>query len=253
MNSPLYNSIFKDEFHELVKLKKALGFIYQSEANAFKRLDSFFNQINLTDKCITKEICNKWCSKRSYESLANQAGRISSLRVFCRYLNSMGFSTYIPSKGITKKPPRYDAHIYTDDELKRFFAEVDKSQSVPSECPYRADVMPIFFRILYTSGMRVSELRLSKLEDINLNDGYITVYNAKNHKERIIPIHPLLVEKCLKLKDKIHLSSPDDEYFFMIRPGRPMTLSNIYKNFRRYIEKAGIPHTGKGPRIHDFR
>ena len=32
-----------------------------------------------------------------------------------------------------------------------------------------------------------------------------------------------------------------------------MTLRNVYKNFRRYLEQAGIPHTGKGSRIHDFR
>ena len=39
----------------------------------------------------------------------------------------------------------------------------------------------------------------------------------------------------------------------MIRPGREMKLHNIYHNFRRYLDKAGIPHTGKGPRVHDFR
>lgn len=32
-----------------------------------------------------------------------------------------------------------------------------------------------------------------------------------------------------------------------------MTLQNLYHNFRRYLEKASISHTGKGPRIHDFR
>lgn len=32
-----------------------------------------------------------------------------------------------------------------------------------------------------------------------------------------------------------------------------MTLANVYHNFRRYFEKAGISHTGHGPRVHDFR
>lgn len=32
-----------------------------------------------------------------------------------------------------------------------------------------------------------------------------------------------------------------------------MTLQNVYHNFRRYLEKAGISHTGRGPRVHDFR
>ena len=39
----------------------------------------------------------------------------------------------------------------------------------------------------------------------------------------------------------------------MLLPGKAITLNNIYKNFRKYLEKAGISHTGKGPRVHDFR
>lgn len=253
MNKPVYSSVFKKEFQDLVEIKHALGFSYETEAYAFQRIDSFLNTSCLSNKCITKELCDAWCSKRSHETIANQANRISVMRVLCSYLKDIGYSVYIPPKGITKKPAKYDAHVYTDDELKSFFAAVDKSLSVPSECPYRSDVMPVFFRILYTSGMRVSELRLAKIRDFNLDDGYLTVHEAKNHKERIIPIHQLLTDRCLKLKEKIHSSSTDDEYFFMIRPGLPMSLGNVYKNFRRYLEKAGIPHTGDGPRVHDFR
>ena len=88
--------------------------------------------------------------------------------------------------------------------------------------PARTAVMPIFFRILYTSGMRVSELRLARIRDVNLEKGYIHVLEAKNHKERLIPIHPLLMLRCRELKEKIHATSPDDEYFFMILPGKPM-------------------------------
>ena len=113
--------------------------------------------------------------------------------------------------------------------------------------------MPIFFRILYTSGMRVSELRLIKISDINIEDGYIIVRKSKNNKERLVPIHPSLIVKCKELKERIHDNSNDNEYFFMILPGKPMSLINIYRNFRRYLEQAGISHTGKGPRVHDFR
>lgn len=253
MSNREFKSVFKNEFQDLLKVKRALGFKYDSAEAAFHRIDDFLVQHNVNDKCISKELSNFWCKKRSYESIKNQANRIHSLRVFCNYLNEIGITTHIPPKGLTRKAPRYDAHIYTDDELKRFFRAVDTSLSVPSECPYRADVMPVFFRILYTSGMRVSELRLAKIKDVNLEEGYITVRDGKNHKDRIVPIHPSLVQKCKDLKKKIHKDSSEDEYFFMVKPGREMTLSNVYHNFRRYLEKAGISHTGKGPRIHDFR
>ena len=249
----VFKSVFSKEFRDLVDTKRALGFDYDSGEQSFRRLDRFFIEEGLQEKKLTKTMCDKWCRKRSYESQTNHGGRISSLRVFARHLVEMGIEAYVPPIGITRHGQKYDAHIYTDDELVRFFSAVDKSKSVPRECPYRAQTMPIFFRILYTSGMRVSELRLLRIRDFNLEKGCITVREGKNHKERIIPVHPTLVNKCRKLKEDIHGQSDEDEYFFMQLPGRPMPLVNVYKNFRRYLEKAGIPHTGKGPRIHDFR
>ena len=253
MSNTVFESVFQAEFENLVKLKRSLGFRYVTEERAFKRIDSFFCSIDLSEKVLTKSICNQWCQKRSYESPANHASRVSIFRVFCKYLSSIGISAYIPPNGLTKHPPKYDAHIYSDDELKRFFTAVDKSKSVEKLCPYRSLVMPVFFRILYTSGMRVSELRLVRMKDVNLDEGYILVRNGKNQRDRMVPIHPDLLEQSRTLKKTIHSGSSENEFFFMILPGKEMTLGNIYRNFRRYLEKAGIPHTGKGPRIHDFR
>ena len=87
--------------------------------------------------------------------------------------------------------------------------------------------------------MRVSELRLVKLKDVDLGKECITVRNAKNHKGRAVPIHPSLASRCEQMKELIHADSHEGEYFFMIRPGQAMPLANVYKNFRRYLDKAG--------------
>lgn len=248
-----FKSIFAKEFKDLIEIKLALGFKLETYKYNFLRIDHFFIEKNLTEKSISKDLCELWCKKRTYESKSNQCHRVSDMRIFCSYLNDIGIKAYIPPRGLLKHPPKYDAHIYTDEELKAFFKAVDSSESVEKECPYRAMVMPVFFRILYTSGMRVSELRLCKLKDINLDECCIRVRNGKNQKERLVPIHNDLIEKCKEIKNEIHQNSTEEEYFFMIRPHTPMSLSNTYRNFRRYLEKAGISHTGKGPRIHDFR
>lgn len=253
MSSREFQSVFKNEFRELIAIKRALGFKYETEEGSFLRIDSYFNSCGLAEKEVSKELCEGWCRRRSYESPANHCSRVSQMRVFCRYLNDVGIKAYVPPNNLTKKPPKYDAHIYTDDELRRFFAAVDKSQSVPSECPYRGIVMPVFFRILYTSGMRVSELRLARVKDVDFEHGGIFVKGGKNSKDRFVPIHPELADRCRELKEVMHKESSDDEYFFMQYPGRAMTLVCVYKNFRRFLNKAGIPHTGKGPRVHDFR
>jgi integrase len=253
VDDPVFKSVFRDEFQELLAVKRSLGFKYKTDAGTFGRIDRFFCEYRLSEKKLGRELCEAWCRKRSHESPGNQGGRISSYRIFARYVCSLGVPAYIPPSGIIKHPPKYDAHIYTPDELNRFFAAVDRSQSVPLECPYRGLVMPVFFRILYTSGMRVSELRLARIRDVDLDKGFVRVVNGKNHKDRFVPIHPELVSRCIALKEQIHSGSPEDEFFFMLYPGMEMTLGNLYKNFRRYLEQAGIPHTGQGPRIHDFR
>ena len=253
MNEIHFESILREEFQNLIAMKRALGYKYDTEEGAFRRIDAFLLANGLQKKEITREICERWCRKRRYESPANHSSRISVMRVFCRYLNDVGIKAYIPPMNLATKAQKYDAHIYTADELSRFFAAVDASESNKYECPYRNLVMPVFFRILYTSGMRVSELRLARVKDINLDEGYIFVKGGKNRKDRIVPIHPILVERCREIRETIHQNSGEEEYFFMLRPGREMTLVNVYHNFRRYLEKAGIPHTGKGPRVHDFR
>lgn len=248
-----YKSILKNEIQDLVDNKRSVGYKYEAGALSLRRLDDYFVKIGLDTKELTRNICDSWCSKRSYETIGNQNSRISCLRVLCLYLNEIGIRSYIPPNGLQKHGPKYDSHIYSKDELIRFFNAVDQSKSVPSECPFRHLVMPLFFRILYTSGLRVSELRLAKIKDFDLEAGFLKVVSGKNNKDRLVPVHPSLVEKCIELKREIHSFSSNDEYFFMKFPGEPMSLGNIYKNFRRYLEKANISHTGKGPRVHDFR
>jgi hypothetical protein len=48
---------------------------------------------------------------------------------------------------------------------------------------------------------------------------------------------------------------PGWEWFFPAAAGRPMTLVNVYRNFRRFLWQARISHGGRGhgPRVHDLR
>lgn len=247
-----FNSIFKDDIVSIINYKRSLGLKYEAEELAFSRLDKFLTKEGLIEKKISKDIFDKWACKTSWENENNRNHRVSNFRVLAKELNNMGYEVYIPPIGLFRTPPKYRAHIYTDNELKKFFEAVDRSKNVP-EAPYRSMIMPVFFRILYTSGLRVSELRQLKVNDMHEDEEYIVVRNAKNSKDRIVPIHPELANKCHIIRNEIHANSSDDEYFFITDHGKQITLSNVYKNFRRYLERAGISHTGKGPRVHDFR
>ena len=65
--------------------------------------------------------------------------------------------------------------------------------------------------------------------------------------------------------EKLKLSAPDwcffpkdskpEDYYFPALRGKPMTVANVYKNFRKFLWGARISHggRGRGPRIYDFR
>ena len=58
MDKEIYNSIFQEEIHDLIALKRALGFSYESEAGSLRRIDTFLCENNLSEKRISKELCD---------------------------------------------------------------------------------------------------------------------------------------------------------------------------------------------------
>ena len=115
--------------------------------------------------------------------------------------------------------------------------------------------MPVFFRLIYTCGLRVSEARLLKVNDVDLDNGILTINNSKKDNSRLVPMSDSLTKRCLKYSTAVHQHSNPDDYYFPAIDRKPMTIGNVYKNFRKFLWRAGISHGGRGcgPRIHDFR
>ena len=115
--------------------------------------------------------------------------------------------------------------------------------------------MPVFFRLLYSCGMRLSEARLLRIMDVDLEEGVITVTNAKHDRHRLLPVSSEMLEYLRNYNKTVHFNSLPTDWFFPGYGGRAMTIVNVGHNFRRFLWKAGISHggRGKGPRIHDFR
>jgi integrase/recombinase XerD len=254
MNDITYYGPFKEHIRSYVELKRSVGYKYIIEAEHLKRFDTFtLGKYKFTAN-LTKEIVLNWCNKKPYEAQANQNTRASIIRQFSKYLDSIGVGAYIIPKGYYPKERQYVPHIYTDEELKHFFAETEKCH-FNSECPYRHLIMPIFFRMIYTCGLRVSEIRLLKVVDININTGILTINHSKKDNSRLVPITGLLIKRCCDYSAIVHQYSNPDDYYFPALGGKPMTIGNVYKNFRKFLWRAGISHRGRGhgPRIHDFR
>lgn len=102
--------------------------------------------------------------------------------------------------------------------------------------------------LLYSSGLRVSELVSIKLGDIHFDAGFIRVL-GKGSKERIVPVNMRALEKIRDYSEKERpeiLKNKQSPYLFVTRNGSSMTRQRFWQTLKAIGKQAGIelsPHT----------
>jgi len=96
--------------------------------------------------------------------------------------------------------------------------------------------------LLYAAGLRVSELVYVKLQDINLEAGFVRVM-GKGSKERVVPIGrhaKRKIEYYLENHRQPAMKNRLSPYLFIARAGKPITRQGFWKLLRRYADQAQI-------------
>ena len=96
--------------------------------------------------------------------------------------------------------------------------------------------------LLYAAGLRVSELVNVKLQDVNMEAGFVRVF-GKGSKERVVPIGLYAKEKIdyyIKSSRPMLLKNMVSQYLFVARAGKPMTRQGFWKQLKKYGQMAGI-------------
>ncbi|MGD8369626.1 MAG: site-specific tyrosine recombinase XerD [Desulfobacterales bacterium] len=104
--------------------------------------------------------------------------------------------------------------------------------------------------LLYAAGLRVSELVHLRLQDVNLEAGFVRVL-GKGGKERIVPIGTHARQRITEYVEggrNHQLAGRVSPHLFVARAGRPMSRQGFWKLLRKYAAAAGIrkkvtPHT----------
>jgi integrase len=166
---------------------------------------------------------------------------------------SPGVAAYVLPYGALPRPARYVPHIYTDQQLTALFAQTDRCRYC-AQVPARHLVMPVLFRLLYACGLRASEARLLRVDDVDLARGILQIRDAKGGKDRQVVVSAAMRARLVAYDAQVR-RLPGEEWFFPGTAGQPLTLGNIDKNVRRFLWQARISHGGRGhgPRVHDLR
>lgn len=96
--------------------------------------------------------------------------------------------------------------------------------------------------LMYATGMRVSELINLKMNDLNMEVGFVKCV-GKGDKERIIPFGTKARQSISRYLDKsrpVFLKKKISNFLFLTRLGRPMSRQTFWKTIKRYTKLAGI-------------
>lgn len=238
----------------LVAQKRSIGYPYNSSARILKTFVMFCISHYPHETILTKEMAMHWAERKQNEHVNWLLRRITPVRQLAKYINSLGIEAYVIPSGIPGKQIRYVPHIFTDQELGTFFAEIDKCMVSPYS-PARHLIIPVFFRLLYCCGLRSSEARLLQVDNVDLESGKLTIRQSKGNKDRNVMMSEEMLTLCRIYHSKVSCIFPDRVVFFPNNCGKHYNLSVIGYWFHLFWNKTGVNHTcsGNPPRVQDFR
>jgi integrase len=244
-----------DAITALAAEKHAVGYKYVAEARVLARFAAFCRRQFPGPGAPTQASVEAWIAdaQRRGAAPATLQTLAAPVRELARWLGRRGVPAYVLPKGALPRPARYVPHIYTDQELAALFAQTDRCRYC-SQVPLRHLVMPVLFRTIYACGLRASEARLLRIDDVDITTGVLQIRDAKGGKDRQTPVSAALHVRLTDYHAQV-VGRSGEGWFFPGRAGQPLTLGNIDKNFRRFLWQARISHGGRGhgPRVHDLR
>ena len=173
--------------------------------------------------------------KRNNFAQKTIARRLSTLKNFYAFLEGEGFLEEGLPKIETPKGEKKLPSVLTKEEVERLLNAPD----ITTPLGLRDKAMLV---LMYSTGIRVSELIALKLRHISWEERHLKI-EGKGAKERIVPVTQdalFWVKKYINEARKDY-SRKQNPYVFLSRFGRPLTRVYFFQEVKRYAREVNIP------------
>lgn len=169
---------------------------------------------------------------------------LSGVRQFYRFLVLDGYMEDDPTELLeSPKQPNHLPEVLST-------AEVDLLEQAINLSKWEGHRNRAIIEVLFSCGLRVSELINLKLSNLYVDEQFIRVM-GKGSKERLVPISPRALEELnywFSMRNEMSIKPGEEDYVFLNRRGHHLTRTMILIMIKRYAAEAGIkktisPHT----------
>lgn len=214
--------------------------------NDLAHLEAFMMRNDLKLEDVTLEQLHTFAASLHEYGITprSQARVLSGVRSFFRFLVLDGVVESDPTE-LLEWPslPEHLPVVLTLEEIDRIEDSIDlsKAEGVRNRA---------IIEVLFSCGLRVSELVNMKLSDLYLEDRVLLV-RGKGNKERLVPVSNKAIADLKRWffdRNLMKIKPGEDDYVFLNRRGAHLTRTMILIMVKRQAEEAGIkktisPHT----------
>ncbi len=240
---------YLEDYLQYLALEKGMSdSTISSYLSDLRQMEAFLLE---TDGCtdlgrVTREQIQRYVFAMRKRGLNNGsvARKISSIRGFYRFMARERYVTVNPAEAVSQ--PKQGRRLPDFLGLE----EVEKLLWAASRDPVSGIRDGCILELLYSGGLRVSELTGLKARQINMEQGYLRL-TGKGKKERIVPLGEvslLLIRQYLDDETVRAHRKPGEDGLFLNRQGRSLSRQSVWNLIKKHARAAGIrknvtPHT----------
>lgn len=231
-----FTSFMKDDIYNFIKYKITSNRWNHGYDLYLKTFENYCIKNYPNENKLTQEMVDTWCKKRDTESNNSNNSRISVVISFLTYTNARGITNLVIPARLKPEKKNYIPHYFTETELNNFFYACDNIK-IKNNIIYEKNnqlTIPVFFRLLYSTGMRTTEARLLKVNDVDLETGIVNITKSKGYNQHYVVLNDSMKEYMIRYNREIDILYPNRTYFFPSKNDKFHPKSWVFINFKRY-------------------
>lgn len=245
-----------DMIEQYICYRRSLGEKFKTNASVLRNYARFIKDIDAKD--ITYETNERFLISPNGDVTAHWFCKHTALKGLFQWALSREYMDTIPLP--TELPIRKEhirPYIYSNKELKSIFDNAlvyqkNRSTTYP-EC------VRYILMLTYMLGLRIHETMSLKIKDVDMFQSVVLISESKFYKSRILPFNTgvrHLLEECLRWRQNQGMGITPEDYLWLDRKGRRMSVDTLRGIFCRIRENVGIVRNDGAvyqPRLHDLR
>jgi len=232
-------------------VRRVLGSKLESEARLLADFVAFVEAAGATT--VTTELAVAWAKLPGEDAHPSYLGRrLCAVRGFARHLQAFDPATEVPpAQLLPVRPCRAVPYLYSEADIAALIGAARSLTPALRSATYQT-----LIGLLSVTGMRIGEaIRLDR-DDLDWDEGLVTVWHSKFDKSRELPLNPSTLKALsayASLRDRL-CPAPKAPSFFVSSAGTRLVYVTVQGTFARLARHAGLAARSERcrPRLHDY-